>query len=56
MRRPSHAAGYSWRKWQDPIDLNGGRVHGLLSAWSILFWVVCAEAGALAALVIREIP
>lgn len=53
MRRPTHAAGYSWRKWEDPIVLNGGRERGLLSASTVLFWVVCAEAGALAALVMK---
>lgn len=46
MRRPAHAAGTSWRKWEDPVvykRLNGPRVW----VWSIALgaWLGLAVAG-----------
>jgi hypothetical protein len=46
MRRQAHAAGYSWRKWQDPIVYRPSRL------FVGLFWATCLEAGAVAALVL----
>lgn len=42
MRRPSHAAGYSWRKWEDPIMR-------YRRPWSpdLAFWWACLMTGAL---------
>lgn len=52
-RRYAHQAGNSWRKWGDPL------VYGKVGPdWSrrgrvLLFWLVCIDVGALAALVLR---
>lgn len=48
MRRYAKDAGYSWRKWEDPLMV---RPDNRLR--NVLFWLVCADLGALAALVIR---
>lgn len=48
MRRQTHEAGSSWRKWSDPL------VYGRVGPdWSrrgrvALFWLVCIDLGALA--------
>jgi hypothetical protein len=51
MRRPTHAAGYSWRKWEDPILVNGGYLRRSRFYVALLL-VTCIEAGATAALVL----
>ena len=42
MRRPAHAAGYSWRKWEDPIMAKR------LPMWEVWGW--CIAAGMTAAI------
>jgi len=50
MRRPTHAAGYSWRKWEDPLT------HAPIVypewMWVLLFWLTCINAGALTAVLV----
>lgn len=54
MRRQTHEAGYSWRKWSEPL------MYGPVGPdWSrrgrvALFWLVCIDGGALAALVVMR--
>lgn len=52
LRRHARAAGYSWRKWEDPILENGGTIRRRFTAWDVLFWVTCAEAAAVVALLL----
>ena len=48
MRRHATDAGYSWRKWGEPLIRYAP--HRRLRA--VLFWLVCIDAGALAALLV----
>ena len=48
-RRPTHAAGYSWRKWEDPIQ---DAVTPVPLLDTTLYWLVCVVVGALAALLV----
>jgi len=54
VRRQSHEAGYSWRKWTEPL------MYGQVGPdWSrrgrvALFLMVCIDLGALAALVVTR--
>lgn len=43
-RRPTHAAGYSWRKWQDPLIYGVERIDWVAAG---LFWVLCLQLGAI---------
>lgn len=51
MRRQAHAAGYSWRKWEDPIIYRGSWRAGF-DGWTALYWATAMLAGATAAVVL----
>lgn len=40
FRRQTRAAGYSWRKWEDPI------VYRRPWLYDVLFWALCVTLGA----------
>lgn len=49
-RRATHAAGLSWRKWQDPLMYGApGARHSFVGLF--LFFALCAEVGAVLGLV-----
>jgi hypothetical protein len=40
VRRATHSAGYSWRKWEDPI------VYRRLPQWTVWGWSIVIGASA----------
>lgn len=52
-RRYAHQAGNSWRKWGDPLIYGRIEPANLWRGRVFLFWLVCIDLGALAALVLK---